>query len=70
MEVYIMELNPQILEKDGKKEFVILPYEKFLELQEELENYDDLRFLRAAKEQEGEAPTISLEDAKKELSIE
>ncbi len=39
-----MELNPQILEKDGKKEFVVLPYEKFLELQDELENYDDLHY--------------------------
>lgn len=46
----MMDLNPQILEKDGNKEFVILPYEEFLKMQEELENYEDLRILREAKD--------------------
>lgn len=64
-----MEINPQVIEKNGKKEFVILPYEKFLEIREELDNYDDLRILREAKEKEGDAPTISLEDAKNKLHL-
>ena len=66
----MMDLNPQILEKDGKKEFVILPYEEFLKMQEELENYEDLRILREAKDKEGYAPTTSLKDAKKKLNLE
>ena len=66
----MMDLNPQILEKDGKKEFVILPYEEFLKIQEELDNYEDLRILREAKDKEVDAPTISLKDAKKKLKLE
>ena len=47
----------------------IVRYKKFLEIQEELDNYDDLRILREAKEKEGDAPTISLKDAKNELHL-
>ena len=64
-----MDLNPQIIEKKGKKKFVILPYEDFVKMQEEIENYEDLRMLRKAKKKEGRSPTISLERAKKELDI-
>ena len=65
-----MELHPQVIEKNGKKEFVILPYDDFLKIQEELESYDDLRMLREAKEKEGNSSTISLDQAKKELNID
>lgn len=65
----IMDLNPQIIEKEGKKKFVILPYEDFVKMQEEIENYEDLRMLRKAKKKEGRSPTVSLERAKKELDI-
>jgi transposase len=37
-----MNLHPQVIEKDGKKEFVILPYDEFVGLQASLENYEDL----------------------------
>lgn len=63
-------LNAQILEKDGKKEFAVLPYEDFLELQEEIACYDDLRLLREAKDEEQNAPSVSLRDAKDVLGIE
>lgn len=61
------ELHPQILEKDGKKEFVVLPYEEFVRLEEELADYHNLQLLRAAKEKEAEAPTLSLSEVKAEL---
>jgi hypothetical protein len=38
------------VKKNGKKDYVVLPYEEFLRVQEELEDYDDLRALREAKE--------------------
>lgn len=66
----MISINPQILEKDGKKEFAVLPYEDFLKMQEELESYDDLRILREAKKEEQDAPSVSLEAAKKILNIE
>lgn len=66
----MISINPQILEKNGKKEFAILPYEDFLKMQEELECYNDLRILREAKQEEKNAPSISYKEAKNILNIE
>jgi hypothetical protein len=66
----MITINPQILEKNGKKEFAILPYEDFLKLQEELACYDDLRLLRDAKKEEQNAVSVSFEEAKNILNIE
>ena len=63
-----MSIHPQIIEKDGKKEFVVLPYEKFLLLQEAVENYEDLRTLRDEKQVAGNEPTRSLDDVLHEMS--
>ncbi len=35
--------------KQGKKEFDVIPYKNFLRMQQELEDYRDLRELRRAK---------------------
>jgi hypothetical protein len=66
----MIELHPQVIEKDGEKEFAVLPYDEFVRVQEELEDYEDLRQLREAKEQYKEAPAITLAELKKELSEE
>ena len=63
----MITLHPNILEQDGKKQFAVIPYEEFLKIQEELSDYEDLKELRQAKEVEKSAPTVSLEEAKKEL---
>ncbi|MBI4843902.1 MAG: type II toxin-antitoxin system Phd/YefM family antitoxin [Nitrospirae bacterium] len=42
-------MKTQIIEKDGKKEFAVISYKDFLRMQEELEDYHDLRELRKAK---------------------
>jgi hypothetical protein len=62
-------LHPEILSKNGKKEFVVLPYEEFLALQELLDDVEDLLELRAAKQEGDDEPTLSLADAKKELGL-
>jgi len=62
-------LHVNYIEKNGKKEFVVIPYEEFIELQEQLADYEDLREHRKAKAEEADAPTISLEEAKKRLNI-
>ena len=64
-----MTLHPQIIEKEGKKEFVVLPYEEFVQLQEEVEEYEDLKDLRRAKEPKENPPTVSLAEVKKELGV-
>lgn len=65
----MITLHPNFLEQDGKKQFVVLPYSEYLALQEELEDYYDLKALRAAKNEEQEAPTVSFEEAKKALGL-
>jgi len=60
-----MSIHPQIIEKDGKKEFVVLPYEEFIRLQEALEDYDDLRTLRDEKASAQGEPTRTLDDVLK-----
>lgn len=32
----MIELHPEIVEKDGKKQFVILPYEEFVAIEQAL----------------------------------
>ena len=61
-------LKAQIIKKQGKKEYAVIPYEEFLNLQEELNNYEDLRCLRKAKEAERDAPIIGIKELKKRLT--
>jgi hypothetical protein len=61
------ELHPEILTKNGRKEFAVLPYEEFLALQEWLADVEDLLALRAAKEAEQDAPTVSLAEIENRL---
>ena len=42
-------MKAQIIEKHGKKEYAVIPYKEFLRMQEDLEDYNDLRELRKAK---------------------
>ena len=65
----MLTLHPNILEKDGKKEFAILPYEEFQKIQEELEDFEDIRLLREAKAEEANSSTTSLSSLKKHLAI-
>jgi hypothetical protein len=61
----MIKLHPEILEKNGRPEFAVLPYEEFQAVQEILVDYEDLRDLRAAKSEEMDAPTMSLSEAAK-----
>ena len=65
----MITLNPSILEHDGKKAFVVLPYEEFQKVREELEDYEDLKDLRAAKIEEMNAPVTLLSSVREELNI-
>jgi PHD/YefM family antitoxin component YafN of YafNO toxin-antitoxin module len=62
-----MSIHPQIIEKDGRKEFVVLPYEEFLQMQEEIENYEDLHTLREEKATAHGEPTRSLDEVLGEI---
>ena len=42
----MIKLHPKILEKDGKKEFAVIPYEELIKIQEDLDDYESLKALR------------------------
>lgn len=65
----MIELHPEIVEKDGKKKFVVLTYEEFLAIEEALADADDLTELRAAKKAEHDAPSVTLEQVVEELEL-
>ena len=66
----MVTLHPNILEHEGKKQFAVLPYNEFLVLQEELQDYYDLKELRTAKKAETDAPTLNVDEAKKALGLD
>ena len=65
----MVTIHPNILERDGRKAFVVLPYEEFVMMEEELQEYEDLKELRAAKSDEANEPSVRLHDVKKELGL-
>jgi PHD/YefM family antitoxin component YafN of YafNO toxin-antitoxin module len=65
----MVTIHPNILERDGKKAFVVLSYEEFLMIEEELQDYEDLKALRATKAEETNEPSVPLQDVKNELGL-
>ena len=65
----MIELHPEFLEKDGVKEFAVLPYDEFLKVKEIIEDAEDVLALREAKAEDADAPSTSLSDARKKLGL-
>ena len=66
----MLKLHPEILVKNGKKQFAVLPYEEFLAVEERLADAEDLLELRRAKKAEGRKRSIPLAEVKRELGIQ
>ena len=65
----MITLHPEILVKNGKKQFAVLPYEEFLAIQERLADAEDLFELRKAKRAEGKKRAIPLAEVKRQLGL-
>jgi hypothetical protein len=65
----MIKLHPEILKKNGKSEFVVLPYEEFVAIQELLDDAQDLLELERARQAEGDAPTVSFEELAKRFGL-
>jgi len=63
----VLKLRPEILERDGKKQFVILRYEEYQAMREAINALEDLRDLRRAKLKEGTLPTIPASEVRRRL---
>jgi hypothetical protein len=59
-----LELQPSFIERDGEREYAVLPYDEYLELQALIEDAQDLLTLQQAKqEDDGErVPLAEVED--------
>ncbi len=64
-----MLLHPQVIKKQGKKEFVVLPYDEFRALEEIMQDYEDLCDLRKAKEAAKGEKGVPFEQAISELDL-
>lgn len=65
----MITLHPNILEKDGKKEFAVLPIEEFIQIQNLLHDFEDLKELRSAKEKEKDVSGCSVKEAREKLKL-
>jgi hypothetical protein len=62
-------MNAKILVKDGKRQFVVLPYEQFVAPQKRLSDAEDLLALRKANRADGKKRSIPLAEAKHRLGL-
>jgi len=64
-----MKLHPQVLEKKGKREFVVLPFEEYEVLTSLVEDYEDLKDLREAKSKSQGQKPVPLEKVMQDLGL-
>ena len=65
----MIELHPEILRRDGKEQFAILPYEEFVAVKALLEDMEDLRLLEEARANDSGEPGIPLDEVKRRLGL-
>jgi hypothetical protein len=64
-----MKLHAEILERNGEKQFAILPYEEFVAIQERLAEAEDLVELRKAKKIEARKRSVPLAEVKRQFRM-
>ncbi|MBI5142617.1 MAG: type II toxin-antitoxin system Phd/YefM family antitoxin [Nitrospirae bacterium] len=62
-------MEAQVIEKQGKKEFAVIPYKDFLRMRQELDDYHDLLALRKAKSDPRNQQGRSFQEAASELGL-
>lgn len=65
----MIELHPQIIEKNGRRESVLLPYEEFEALREIAEDVEDLHDLRAAIARNENDESVPLEEVERRFGL-
>ncbi|MEA5421077.1 hypothetical protein VB712_17765 [Spirulina sp. CCNP1310] len=65
----MVQLHPQFFPKNGKTEYVVLPYTEFLALQELLADLEDWEDLQQAKAEDDDGPNLTLDEVKQALGL-
>ena len=68
-EIAMIQFHPEFIKKNGKNEFVILPYEEFVTIQELLEDAEDALLLEQARREDQGKPGVTLEEVMKRLGM-
>ena len=63
-----MEYEPQIIKKDGEKEFAVLRYKDYLKIKQALEDNEDLIDLRKVKIETVNEPGVPFNNVKESFS--
>ena len=64
-----IELHPEFLTKDGRREFAVLRYEEFVVLEEWLQDMSDLLEIRDGRKETQDEPNVTLDDMEKEFGL-
>ena len=62
--------EPQILEKEGRPEFAVLPIEDYEAMRQRLEDLEDSALLREAEPADANAPGRPLADVLREMGLD
>ncbi|QQR75287.1 MAG: type II toxin-antitoxin system Phd/YefM family antitoxin [Holophagales bacterium] len=65
----MVDVHPQYLEKDGEKQFVVLPYFEFRAIEERLDELEDLVALFRAREENQGKRSYSIDEVREELGL-
>jgi len=65
----MLKPHPQFIRKNGRKEFVVLPYDEFAEMQDLLQDAFDIRELRRARKADTSKPSLSVAETRRRLSL-
>lgn len=65
----MLKLHAEIFRKRGKEQFVLLPYDEFIAIQEALEDAEDLILLEEARRQGKNESTIPLHEVMRRFGM-
>lgn len=65
-----VKLHPQLIKKQGKNEFVVLPIEEYEALTDLVEDYEDLKDLREEKSKSNGQKSVPLKTVIEELNLQ
>ena len=65
----MLKLHPNFLKKNGRKEFVILPFDEYERIEELIQDAYDIRAMRQARRKDADKPSLSLAEAKERLGL-
>jgi len=66
----MLDLHPNILTKNGKNKFVVLPYKEYRALKELLEDIEDIALIEEARRNDDAGPGLTIEEVRKQLGLD